>query len=245
MASKPATISACCCLRRPMTSAALVVMAPGANVTCGEQICESRSLFGYEAWGQRLDTSMPGLGPVDREAGEGERAVADVAVAASEDDASKSCHAKSRTTGMRQADRTCQRMEASDPEVVPDIGASQTNRSNTLSAIPQKPPLRPMQGLCAAVGEIPPSYRKWLKIAISSFARASKHLSKLRNIRYRELAMPHRPLLPHPPSWIKPPAQSPNPTSIFGPPDPRYFVNLTRIYTLGKPARTFKHAILR
>ena len=31
-----------------------------------------------------------------------ERAVADVAVAASEDDASKSCHAKSGTAGMRQ-----------------------------------------------------------------------------------------------------------------------------------------------
>ena len=47
---------------------------------------------------------MPGLGPVDREAGESEKreAVADVAVAASEDDASKSCHAKSGTAGMRQ-----------------------------------------------------------------------------------------------------------------------------------------------
>ena len=56
-----------------MTGAALVMIAPGANVTCGEQICESRSLFGYGAWGQRLDTSMPGLGPVDREAGEGEK----------------------------------------------------------------------------------------------------------------------------------------------------------------------------
>ena len=85
--------------------------------------------------------------------------------------------------------RTCQRMEASDPEVVPDIGASQTGRSNTLSAIPQKLTLRPIQGLCAAVGEIPPSYRKWLKIAISSSARASERLSKLRNIRYRELAI--------------------------------------------------------
>ena len=31
-----------------------------------------------------------------------ERAVADVAVAASEDDASKSCHAKSGTVGMHQ-----------------------------------------------------------------------------------------------------------------------------------------------
>lgn len=170
-----------------------------------------------------------------------ERAVADVAVAAFEDDASKSCHAKSRTTGMRQAEcRTCQRMEASDPEVVPDIGASQTNWSNTLSAIPQEPPLRPMQGLCAAVGEIPPSYRKWLKIAISSFARTSERLSKLRNIRYRELAMPHRPLLPHPPSWIKLPAQSPNPALIFGPPRFQIFCQSHAHLHAGKTGKDFQ-----
>ena len=137
---------------------------------------------------------------------------------------------------MRQAEcRTCQRMEASDPKVVPDIGTSQTSPSNTLPAILQKPLLRPMQGLCAAVGEIPPWYRKWLKIAISSFARASERLSKLRNIRYRELAMPHRPLLPHPPSWIKPPAQSPNHTSIFGPPRSPWIPDILSI------SRAFTH----
>jgi hypothetical protein len=234
-----------------MTGAALAVIVPGANVTCGEQICESRSLFGYGAWGQRLDTSMPGLGPVDREAGEGEkreRAVADVAVAASEDDTSKSCHAKSRTTEMRQAEcRTCQRMEASDPKVVPDIGASQTSPSNTLPAILQKPLLRPMQGLCAAVGEIPPWYRKWLKIAISSFARASERLSKLRNIRYRELAMPHRPLLPHPLSWIKPPAQSPNHTSICSPSGSQIFCQSHAHLHAGKPGKDFqaRHASIK
>jgi hypothetical protein len=165
-----------------------------------------------------------------------ERAVADVAVAASEDDASK---AVTPNLGQLEcAKRNVESVRGWKRAILKSFLALALPKPARLTRF--QPLLRPMQGLCAAVGEIP-SFRKWLKIAISSFARASERLSKLRNIRYRELAMPHHPLLPHPHlgsnhqlnhqithrSWI---------------PD---ILSISRAFTCWEnPARTFKHAML-
>ena len=52
-----------------------------------------------------------------------------------------------------------------------------------------------------------------------------------RNFEIFDIVNSHRPLLPHPPSWIKSPAQPLNPTSIFGPPKSHIVLSISHAFT--------------